>query len=452
MIWQSVRSRPGDILRGLSRARQSTALYGADHPVAAKTIGEVHRVIEEFLAGRPSLRLFIHEDTFYLGKTVLLEESLRLSPLLADLSQRDIGTIELREGLEPWELGHLVEVINLRAEDVWRLGGAAAQLAHKGVRHIIVGAARPPQSDEQAQVSVDVRDVYRAGLRVVDDLYFRASRELPLDLKKASTAVASFIDAMTEDRAALLGVAVLKRYDEETYHHCVNVSILSLMMGLHLQFERPLLVALGVAALLHDVGKVRISQEILTKAGPLTNEEWGIVKRHPLYGAHLLRNLSGLSRLAMVVAFEHHANFDLSGYPRITAKEIPHLLTRIVQQAEFYDAATSSRRAHRRPMLPHEAMQFILSGAGTIFDPTLARVFLQVMGLYPVGSLVELDTGEVAVVTRPSERDVARPVVKVVANATRDPVEASTVNLEEQQNRQIVRALDPAEAPVDGEA
>ncbi len=379
-----IRSRPGDILRGLSRARQSIALYGAEHPVAVRTIGEVHAIIEEFLDGRPVLRLFIHEDTFYVGKNVLLEESLRLSPLLADLREREIGTIELQAGLEPWELGCLVEVINLRAEDLRRHGGAAAQLAQKGVRHIVVGAARPLSPEEQAEVKVDVRDVYRAGLRVVDDLYFQASRDLPLDLKKARRAVTSFIDLLTEDKAALLGIAVLKNYDEETYHHCVNVSILSLIMGLRIQLERPVLITLGLAALLHDIGKVRIPQEILLKPGALTVEEREVVQRHTLYGAHLLRNLPGLTRLAMVVAFEHHANFDLSGYPQISAKEIPSLLARIVQQAEFYDAATSSRRGNRRSMLPSEAMQFILNGAGTTFDPMLARVFVEVMGLYPL--------------------------------------------------------------------
>jgi hypothetical protein len=120
----------------------------------------------------------------------------------------------------------------------------------------------------------------------------------------------------------------------------------------------------------------------------------------------------------------------------------------IAGMAEFYDAATSSRRGRRRPMLPSEAMQFMLNGAGTTFDPMLARVFVEVMGLYPVGSVAELDTGELAVVTRPGERDAARPVVKVVMNAAREPIEAYTVNLEEERDRQIVRTLDADEVPV----
>ncbi|MGH7322044.1 MAG: HD-GYP domain-containing protein [Candidatus Rokuibacteriota bacterium] len=410
----------------------------------------MHSVIEDLLADRSALRLVIHEDTFYVGKTVLMEESLRLSPLLEDLRVREVGSIELQDGLESWELGHLVEALNVRVEDGLRNGGVAARLAEKGVRHIVVGTAHPVMAEEQAELRVEARDVYRAALGVVDDLYFRASRDLPLDVRKASTVVASFIDLLAQDRAALLGVAVLKHYDEDTYHHCVKVAILSLMIGLHLQLDRSLLATLGLAALLHDIGKVRIPQEILSKATVLTPEEREIVKRHTLHGAHLLRSLSGLTRLAMVVAFEHHVNFDLSGYPRIVTKEIPHLLTRIVQPAEIFDAATSSRRPYRQPMLPHEGVKLVLNAAGSIFDPALAHAFVRVMGLYPVGSVVELDSGELAVVVRPGEEDTARPVISVVTNAAREPVPAQALNLGEHEDRQIIGAVDPQEAPLTG--
>ncbi|MGH7428402.1 MAG: HD-GYP domain-containing protein, partial [Candidatus Methylomirabilaceae bacterium] len=253
-----------------------------------------------------------------------------------------------------------------------------------------------------------------------------------------------------QDRAALLGVAVLKHYDEDTYHHCVKVAILSLMIGLHLQLDRSLLTTLGLAALLHDIGKVRVPQEILTKAEVLTVEEREIVKRHTLHGSHLLRSLSGHTRLARVVAFEHHVNFNLSGYPRIVAKDTPHLLTRIVQLAEVFDAVTSSRRPYRRPMLPHEGMKLVLDAAGTLFDPALVRAFVRVMGLYPVGSVVELDSGELAVVVRPSDHDMARPSIRIVTNMDREPVPGRAVNLWEQEDRQIIRAVNPLDAPQNG--
>ncbi|MGQ0571574.1 MAG: HD-GYP domain-containing protein [Armatimonadota bacterium] len=443
------RTRPGEILTGLARARRTAALYGAEHPVTGRTLDDVHRVLEEVLATRLSLRFFIHEDIFYVGKTVLLEESLRLGAMLAELREREIGTIEFHTGLESWELRRLAEVVNMSSADLHRLGGAGSLLAAKDVRHIVVAKTRPLLPDEQVEVRVDPRDVYRAGLRVVDDLYFQASRDVPLDLRKASLVVTSLVDIMTEDRAALLGIAALRSYDEDTCHHSVNVAVLSLMMATQLKLERSAIMTVGLAALLHDIGKVRVPHEIVMKTEPLTAEERQLLKRHTLYGAHLLRNLPGVSRLAMVVAFEHHANYNLSGYPEITVKQVPHPLTRMVQIADFYDASTSTTQSERRTMLPHQAIQFILDNAGKVFDPILARVFVQMLGLYPTGSVVELDTGEVAVVTRPSEREAERPVVKVIADGRREPVDPRTVNLEDATDLHIVRALDPSEAPVD---
>src|SRR5207302_7910995 len=136
---------------------------------------------------------------------------------------------------------------------------------------------------------------------------------------------------------------------------------------------------------LHDIGKVRVDRAVITKPAKLTHEEEEIVRRHTVHGAHALRDLSGILRLALVVAFEHHANYNLSGYPRITAKEVPHLLTRIVQVADVFDAVTSSRRAYRRSRRPEEALQAILEGAGTEFDPVVAKLSVKVLaGLFRV--------------------------------------------------------------------
>src|SRR5207302_4388702 len=134
---------------------------------------------------------------------------------------------------------------------------------------------------------------------------------------------------------------------------------------------------------LHDIGKVRVDRAVITKPAKLTHEEEEIVRRHTVHGAHALRDLSGILRLALVVAFEHHANYNLSGYPRITAKEVPHLLTRIVQVADVFDAVTSSRRSYRRSRRPEQALQAILDGAGTEFDPVVAKFSVKVLaGLF----------------------------------------------------------------------
>ncbi len=408
--------KPGEILRLLSRAWRNAALYGTKHSVVLRTMDDLHQFLQKPLSGRPSLRLFIHEDTFFVENTLLLEESLQLNSLLRAFKQREIYAIQLDAGVEPGELKHLIGVLNLKVEEVRQLGGARAYLGQQGVRHITVGFAAgagtglgvgskgkpgpldaggtggqvgaggqagegsPLARPEQApSVKVDPQDAYQAGLRVMDELNYQASTNLPLNLWKARVVVNYFIDLIHADSAALLGVATLKNYDEDTYHHSVNVCMLSLLIGSHLNLDRTLLITLGLAGLLHDIGKVRVPREILAKPAELTHEEQEIVRRHTVHGAHILRELRDLSWLAMVVAFEHHANYNLSGYPQITAKKVPHPLTRIVWVADCFDAMTSSRRAYRKPKSPGEALKVILEGAGTLFDPVLARLSVQVL-------------------------------------------------------------------------
>jgi HD-GYP domain-containing protein (c-di-GMP phosphodiesterase class II) len=206
---------------------------------------------------------------------------------------------------------------------------------------------------------------------------------------------------------------------------------------------------LGLAALLHDIGKVRVPLEILTKPGKLTADEHEIMRRHPVYGAHLLRNLAGQNKLAMVVAFEHHANYDLSGYPQITTKNHPHLLARIVQVADAFDAATTSRRAYRKPATPEYAMSMVLGGAGTVFDPVVPAVLVRVLGVYPVGTVVELNTGDLGVVRRPGARDVTRPTVGVVRTGDGESDAPYEINLEDDGAPCIVRSRDPVDVGVD---
>jgi putative nucleotidyltransferase with HDIG domain len=386
----TVSGRPGEILRLLSRAWRNVGLYGAGHPVAQTAVNELCEFLQATLSRRPALRVFVQEDTFFEESRALLEETLRFFSLLSALTQRLIGAVQLNAGVERREVEHLIEMLNVKPEELARRGGAEAYLRAAAVHHITVGSAvlagtgvvgaltekaPEPRPREGAPVRVDPQDAYRAGLRVMDELSYQASADLPLNLTKARIVVNYFLDILADDRAAVLGLTALKNYDEDTYHHSVNVSILSLLLASQLEMDRPQLVVVGLAGLLHDIGKVRVPRHIIAKPGKLTEQEMEILKRHPNYGAHILRDLPDLSRLVTVAAFEHHASYDLSGYPRIVAKKLPHLVSRIVTLADSFDAMTSARRAYRDAKRIDEAVNEIIAGAGTTFDPVLAKLF-----------------------------------------------------------------------------
>ena len=419
--------RPGEILRLLSRAWRNVSLYGADHRVAQGTVADFHKFLTDVLNRRPTLKLSIQDDTFFEEDRVLLEESLRLYSLMTAFTDRQIRTVQLSAGVEARELTHLIQVLNLKTEELERAGGAAGYLAAHEVSRITVGSVivggtviggappaeagrdtkgtgtvgekggegeggSPPRPAQAAAVKVDPQDAYRAGLRVMDELNYEASKNLPLNLGKARIVVNYFVDILDDERAALLGIAALKNYDEDTYHHSVNVCILSLLLASQLNMDRPQLLLVGLAGLLHDIGKVRVPHDIIAKPAKLTPEEMNIVKRHTIYGAHILRELPGLSRLAMVAAFEHHANYDLTGYPRIATKTMPHLITRIIWVADCFDAMTTARRVYRTPKRVEETLKEILAGAGTTFDPLLAKLFCKYCGAYFTGSTTGEDT------------------------------------------------------------
>jgi putative nucleotidyltransferase with HDIG domain len=317
------------------------------------------------------------------------------------------------------------------------------------VRHLTAGSAQANPLLPQAELQVEPQDAYRAGLRVMDELYSQAASDSTLNLHRARFIVNSLIDILTKDRFSLMNAALIKNYDANTAHHSVNVGILSLFMASRLAFDRDLTATLGLAALLHDIGKVRIPLEILTKAGKLTDHERQVMQLHPVYGAQMLRSLAGLSRLAMVVAFEHHANYDLSGYPQIVTKTRPHLLARVVQIVDVFDAATTPRRMYRQAQTADDAMRFIIAGTGTLYDPALTRIFTHEMGVYPVGTLVQLDGGDLAVVRQPGRHDPTRPLLSVIDPRASPPEVLFDLNLEENRDRSIVRSVSPTEANVD---
>jgi len=441
--------RPAEVLRGFSRIWRTAALYGRAHPVVARFADDLQHLLSSLLTHRPAIGIFLHEETFFVDNTILLEESLQLSLLLSELKKRNILSIEIRRGIEPYELRSFVDILTMPAAAVEQGGGAAAYLEAHSVHHIAVGNAQLNPVLPQAGGRVDPGNVYRAGLHVVDELYAQASSNAPLNLHHARVVVNTLADILTKDRLSLMRAVTIKNYDAGTAHHSVNVGILSLFMASRLAFDEPLTSLLGLAALLHDIGKVRIPLAILNKAGPLTEEERKVMQQHPVYGAQMLRDLAGPSRVVMLVAFEHHANYDLSGYPRITSKARPHFLARLVQIVDVFDAATTQRRLYRHAQPPDEAMQFILARAGSTYDPALARMFLHEVGVYPVGTLLQLDGGELAVVSQPARGDPARPLVKVIDPRPEPPEFLYDLNLEEHPDRAVVRSVNPAEVGVD---
>lgn len=272
-----------------------------------------------------------------------------------------------------------------------------------------------------------------------------------VSIKKAKRVVESMVDMILQEEELLLGMTAIKDYDEYTYHHSVNVSILSVALGQRLGLSRKALTELGLVALFHDIGKMEVPPEILNKPTNFTDDEWRIIWKHPFWGVRAILKLKGLDNTSIrtaIVAFEHHLNYDLSGYPKITRPLNLDFYSRIVSLADQYDAMTSSRVYSRIPMAPDKALSVMMERSGTQLDPLLFKFFINMIGVYPIGTLVLLDTRELGLVYGANPVFQDRPRVLIIVDSNGQRVSGPIVDLTEKGEdgkylRTIIKTMDP---------
>ncbi|MFO7528884.1 MAG: HD-GYP domain-containing protein [Marinobacter sp.] len=243
-----------------------------------------------------------------------------------------------------------------------------------------------------------------------------------LDLNNARKVVNSCVDSVLRNENALLLLTKIKNQDEYTAEHCINVSILSAAFGKHLGLLEGEIRNLALCGLLHDVGKTRIPDQVLNKPGALTPAEFSVMREHTNHGRTILMSTSNALAAAVDVAFSHHERMDGSGYPRgLQSHQIP-LFAKMVGLVDTYDAITSNR-IYDKGRASMQALEIIHNHRGSQFDAELAETFIQMIGVYPPGSIVEMHNGEVGIVveTRPGQK--LKPKVLLVREADKSMLE-----------------------------
>jgi HD-GYP domain-containing protein (c-di-GMP phosphodiesterase class II) len=237
-------------------------------------------------------------------------------------------------------------------------------------------------------------------------------------VRKTVRVVQDMVTNLIEDDEVYSAISTLRVFDDYTYTHSVNVAMLSMCIGRRINLSRRNLVNLGMCALFHDLGKIEIPSEVLHKKEKLNVSEKKLIEEHSLNSSRLLLKLKASpdskARL-LVPMFEHHLKYDLSGYPHADWKKPLTLFGKIISIADKYDTLTSSRAYRKYLLSPDRALGYMFDRAGKDYDPTLIKVFINIMGVYPVGTLLRLDTGELALVVSSPSRDFSkRPLVCIL--------------------------------------
>jgi len=221
------------------------------------------------------------------------------------------------------------------------------------------------------------------------------------------------LNYITSKEEFLLNIIDIKDYDTYTYSHSIYVGTLSVLIGMQLNYSQNLLLHLAMAGLFHDIGKLDISLDIINKKGPLTPEEFDEIKTHPKKAISRLEFSNKIPNIVLSAIESHHEKYNGTGYPYgLKGNDIP-IYGRILALADVYDALTSSR-SYRRAWLPNEAIEYMMGCGGTHFDHDLLKAFLRIIAAYPVGTLVQLSNGSLAIVLQNSKEHILRPKIRLL--------------------------------------
>lgn len=266
---------------------------------------------------------------------------------------------------------------------------------------------------------------------ITDGLEIKAAQALrEMDIDAAMDVAGEITDELSLQGDISVNLVSLRTISDYTYKHSVNVAVLSVLTGMGLGFKKPMLKELAAAGLLHDIGKINIPPETMEKAGPLTEEEYELIKKHSEFGYEKIKNNISISSKTKMGVYMHHENYNGTGYPMGLSGDQIYLFAKIIHIADVYDAITSER-VYKKAQSPGEAVEFLMKNAGTMFQPEFVKAFITYIPVYPKGRNVVLSDGSTAVVVENRQHHTLYPVVRRLSDG-------KTIDLSENENKDLI--------------
>lgn len=420
-------------------AVQAGKIYCVEHPSFKEFVDRSFILLKEILKARKELVLGIVDEELACEGEIFFEVSRKLKPFLIYLRERGIERMSFLPDVRREELDSFISYLARPRGQV--RGEIQEYLSLRGVKHITAGRILVPSSERrEKEKPADVVVHYDTSLDALTQSIEKMVKEEDISLLDLKFNVLNMMDNLLGIHRELMNLISVKKKDLLTFCHLLNTSILAMYVSTKMGYSREDVLEIGTAALFHDIGKTTISRKIIKKDEALAKDEFTVMKKHTVKGAGLLlRYADTLGLLPAVVAFEHHLRYDLKGYPWLSYPIRPHFASLLVSVCDVYDAL-SQRRAYKRDFPPPKIYGIMAKERGALFDPELLDLFFRFIGVWPVGTVVALNDGRVAVVRGVNEEDIFRPRVEVVS----PPEEREFIDLKEtKKDLEIQNALDP---------
>ncbi len=425
------------IIQGLAGTLKGLRLYPKGHPLIARQVQNLLRGLFSLFRTRKVLRMGLLEGTLFFEERLFFEGGPAAEELGNLLASFEIEGVEFHSGLTPDELVAFLEIL-VAAEGRGEAFGKT--LVARDISHIRPVEARTEDSEISEKRP---RKVYGRALQVVDSIF----RDVRLGKIPSSTEAIEVVRSMVQltlaEPHALFALSMLKDYDNYTFNHSVNVSVIALAVGRACRLSEEKLRMLGLGGLLHDLGKLKIAREIITKPGPLNEEEFAEIQKHPGTGAKIAAAMDGITKEVVHIVLGHHLRYDERGYPAEARAGEKSPLVDMVTIADTYDAITTLR-SYQRPMTPRRAVARLREISGTVLHPEITERFIASLGTYPVGTLVRLDDNEIGLVVWVGTQDPDSVRLKILFDKNGACLaEPRRLDLSGPEAQRIVAEVDP---------
>jgi len=392
------------VVQVLAAALKGLRLYSFEHPATVKQVQTLQNGLFNLLRHKKQIKMGLLEGTLFVDDYLFVQEFPAAEEIVRLLEACELAGIEFRAGLSAEELQILLELL--------RAGEQKGEDFGEALRRRKVEQIHAVASDEDEEAG-QPRKVYRKALKVVDQIFTDVRMgEIPSS-EDAIKVVKSMAQLTITEPHALFALSMLKDYDNYTFTHSVNVSVISLAVGRACAASEEQLRTLGLGGLLHDLGKLKVDIGIINKPGRLTEAEFESIKQHPRFGAEIIAQMEGVTKEVMDIVIGHHLRYDRSGYPADAAGRAVTSLVDMAAIADSYDAMTTLR-AYQRPVTPRKAIARLREATGTSLHPTFVEQFIVSLGPYPVGSLVRLDNNEIGLVIKVDTADPSLADIKIL--------------------------------------